>query len=212
MQLIKQYFPGLTSEQHEKFARLEELYLDWNQKINVISRKDIQHFYLHHVLHSLSIARVFAFADKTSIIDIGTGGGFPGIPLAIFFPRCSFCLVDSINKKIKVVQAVADSLGLTNVKYQWSRGEKVNHKFDFVVARAVTALPGFVDLTQKRISKKHKNKFRNGIIYLKGGDFEEETRFLHQKKLPVKLYTLSEYFEEDFFTTKKIVYIPLGKS
>jgi len=188
------------------FSMLGELYTEWNEKINVISRKDIDHLYERHVLHSLGIAKVTQFVPGTRIMDVGTGGGFPGIPLAILFPETEFFLVDSIAKKITVVNEVAKALGLKNVKAEQQRAEKVKGQFDFVVSRAVTAFPKFVSLVRTKISGVQKNEFANGILYLKGGDFDEE---LEGFKNRVKVFNLSNYFEEEFFETKKVIHLVL---
>ncbi|WP_299526434.1 16S rRNA (guanine(527)-N(7))-methyltransferase RsmG [Winogradskyella sp.] len=205
MDLILKYFPDITTNQINQFEALEALYKDWNTKINVVSRKDIDELYLRHVLHSLGIAKVIRFSDNSSILDVGTGGGFPGIPLAILFPECQFHLVDSINKKLKVVNAVADTIGLTNVRTTHSRVEAIDETFDFIVSRAVTAMPEFTKWVKGKIAKKQKNEIRNGILYLKGGDLTEELK----QYTTVKAYLLSDYFEEDFFETKKVIYLPL---
>jgi len=205
MELIQKYFPQLSNVQKEQFSKLFELYSDWNSKINVVSRKDIDELYLRHVLHSLGIAKVIQFKDGTTFLDVGTGGGFPGIPLAILYPECHFHLVDSINKKLKVVDAVAESLGLTNVKTSHKRAEEIKETFDFVVSRAVTAMPSFVDWVKNKVNKKSKHELRNGILYLKGGDLTEELKGFSK----ATLYNLSDYFEEDFFETKKVVHLPI---
>jgi len=205
MELILKYFPNLTEDQISKFKKLESLYQDWNLKINVVSRKDIDELYLRHVLHSLGIAKVITFNDGSKILDVGTGGGFPGIPLAIMFPNCSFHLVDSIAKKLKVVDEVVEGLGLTNVKTTHSRVEDIHDTYDFIVSRAVAAMPTFVHWTKGKIAKKQNHELKNGIIYLKGGDLTEE---LQDYKTAV-IYNLNEFFEEDFFETKKVVYLPL---
>ncbi|WP_159522547.1 16S rRNA (guanine(527)-N(7))-methyltransferase RsmG [Sunxiuqinia indica] len=206
MEIIKKYFPDLTAHQIEQFSRLEPLYQEWNEKINVISRKDIDQLYERHVLHSLGIARYIQFAPGTSVMDVGCGGGFPGIPLAILFPRTNFFLVDSIAKKIKVVEEVSSALGLENLKAQQNRAEKVSGQFDFVVSRAVTAFPKFVSLVRKKIAVNQKNTLANGILYLKGGDFDEE---LKSFKSTVQIYNLSDQFDEEFFETKKVIHLPL---
>lgn len=206
MEIIKKYFPDLNDKQYEQLGQLGELYRDWNDKINVISRKDIDQLYERHVLHSLSIAKYIRFVSGTSIMDVGTGGGFPGIPLAILFSETNFLLVDSIAKKIKVVEGVSQSLGLTNVRASQNRAEKVNEQFDFVVSRAVTAFPKFVSLVRKKISNQQKNKLANGILYLKGGDFQDE---VEPFKKQVTVYPLSDYFEEEFFETKKLIHLKL---
>ncbi|MFW6249027.1 MAG: 16S rRNA (guanine(527)-N(7))-methyltransferase RsmG, partial [Bacteroidota bacterium] len=186
------------------FKSLEPLYAEWNHRINVISRKDMHNFYLHHVLHSLSIAKAFQFQPRTSVADIGTGGGFPGIPLAIFFPEVEFVLVDSIEKKIKVVQDVANRLNLDNVQCIRTRAENLEQKFDFIVSRAVTTLPVFMQWTKGKIKNEHKHIFPNGVIYLKGGDIRHEIAKVKQKH---KIIHLSDFFEEDFFLTKKIIHL-----
>ena len=205
MELILKYFPNLTEDQISKFKKLESLYQDWNLKINVVSRKDIDELYLRHVLHSLGIAKVITLNDGSKILDVGTGGGFPGIPLAIMFPNCSFHLVDSIAKKLKVVDEVVEGLGLTNVKTTHSRVEDIQDTYDFIVSRAVAAMPTFVHWTKGKIAKKQNHELKNGIIYLKGGDLTEE---LQDYKTAV-IYNLHEFFEEDFFETKKVVYLPI---
>ena len=205
MELILKYFPNLTEDQISKFKKLESLYQDWNLKINVVSRKDIDELYLRHVLHSLGIAKVITLNDGSKILDVGTGGGFPGIPLAIMFPNCSFHLVDSIAKKLKVVDEVVEGLGLTNVKTTHSRVEDIHDTYDFIVSRAVAAMPTFVHWTKGKIAKKQNHELKNGIIYLKGGDLTEE---LQDYKTAV-VYNLNEFFEEDFFETKKVVYLPI---
>lgn len=205
MQLIIKYFPNLSEDQIDKFTKLEDLYQGWNLKINLVSRKDIGELYLRHVLHSLAIAKVIQFKAGTKVMDVGTGGGFPGIPLAILYPESHFHLVDSINKKLKVVDAVAESLGLTNVKTSHKRAEDINETFDFIVSRAVTAMPSFVGWVKNKVNKKSKHNLKNGILYLKGGDLTEELKDFPK----ATLYNLSDYFEEDFFDTKKVVHLPL---
>ena len=205
MELILKYFPDLTDDQISKFQKLESLYQDWNLKINVVSRKDIDELYLRHVLHSLGIAKLISFKDGTKLMDVGTGGGFPGIPLAILFPECSFHLVDSIAKKLKVVAEVVEGLELTNVKITHSRVEEIDDKYDFIVSRAVAAMPTFVHWTKGKIAKTQQNDLKNGIIYLKGGDLAEEL----QDYKTVSIYDLNDYFEEEFFDTKKIVHLPI---
>tara|TARA_R100001369_G_scaffold58699_1_gene85611 strand:+ start:190 stop:849 length:660 start_codon:yes stop_codon:yes gene_type:complete len=205
MDLILKYFPDLTETQIQQFEALEGLYKDWNAKINVISRKDIDDLYLKHVLHSLAIAKVIQFKDQSSILDVGTGGGFPGVPLAILFPNCQFHLVDSINKKLKVINAVCEALELTNIKTTHSRVEVIDGTFDFIVSRAVTAMPEFTKWIKGKVAKRQQNAIKNGILYLKGGDLTEE---LKQYK-NVKAFLLSDYFEEAFFDTKKVIYLPL---
>ena len=203
MELLLKYFSNLTSKQVTQFSMLFDLYVEWNAKINVVSRKDINDLYLRHVLHSLGIAKVVMFKDGTTILDVGTGGGFPGIPLAILFPKCSFYLVDSVNKKIKVVDAVVASLELTNIKTSHKRAEDINKKFDFVVSRAVTAMPDFVGWVKDKVSEKSKHQLRNGILYLKGGDLTNELKSFKN----VKITDLSDFFDEEFFDTKKVVSI-----
>ena len=205
MKLIQQYFPDLTEDQILQFEKLEDLYKDWNLKINVVSRKDIDELYLRHVLHSLGIAKVIRFKPNSKILDVGTGGGFPGIPLAILYPECQFHLVDSIAKKIKVVNEVVGGLGLTNVKTTHSRVEEINGQFDFIVSRAVAAMPTFVHWVKGKIAKSQKHELKNGILYLKGGDLTEEL-------LPyttATIHNLEDYFKEEFFETKKLVHLPL---
>jgi 16S rRNA (guanine527-N7)-methyltransferase len=202
--LITNYFPEITEDQRAKFAQLKALYEEWNSMINVISRKDTENFYIRHVLHSLAIAKVIEFKKGTKILDIGTGGGFPGIPLAILFPDSDFLLVDSIGKKIKVVNGVAESLGLTNVRGMHERAENIKEEFDFIVSRAVTAMPTFINWTKGKFLKENKNGLKNGILYLKGGDLKEE---MSTVKKAVKYYNIADMFEEEFFETKKVVYV-----
>ncbi len=206
MQIITKYFPKLSEQQKARFEQLEPLYAEWNAQINVISRKDFEGFYERHVLHSLAIARLISFTPGSKVLDVGTGGGFPGIPLAILFPEVQFHLVDSIGKKIKVVNAVIESLGLQNATAQQIRAEELKDKYDFVVSRAVTRLPEFVPWVRNKISDKKINPMPNGILYLKGGDITEETKPF--KKI-VFVKKLSDYFEEEFFETKKVVHLPL---
>ena len=205
MDLILKYFPNLTEEQIHKFKQLKLLYEDWNLKINVVSRKDIDELYLRHVLHSLGIAKVIQFKDGSKILDVGTGGGFPGIPLAILFPECSFHLVDSIAKKLKVVDEVVEGLGLTNVKTTHSRVEEINDTYDFIVSRAVAAMPTFVHWVKGKIAKQQNHDIKNGILYLKGGDLTEELKDYKT----TSIYNLSTYFSEDFYETKKVVHLPI---
>ena len=207
-EIIFNYFPSLSQQQKDQFIQLEALYKEWNEKINVISRKDIEQLYLHHVLHSLGIAKVMPFADNTQVLDVGTGGGFPGIPLAILFPNCQFHLVDSIGKKITVVKEVATALGLKNVSAQQIRAELLTAKYDFVVSRAVTELVTFTTWIRKSFSNSNFNAFKNGLLYLKGGDLTEELKPFGRH---TQVYNLSDYFKEDFFETKKVVYLPSGK-
>lgn len=206
MDIILKYFPDLTDQQKEHFSKLQELYTIWNAQINVISRKDIESLYEKHVLHSLGIAKVHGFAPGSKVLDVGTGGGFPGIPLAIMFPEVHFHLVDSIGKKIKVVQEVSDALGLKNLTAQHERAEKVKGTYDFVVSRAVTRMKPFVEWIQNKFESRSINSIDNGILYLKGGDLEEE---LNEVKRIYQLFDLPDYFEEEFFETKKVVYVPM---
>lgn len=204
-EFLHQYFPELTTDQIEKFLKLPALYEEWNAKINVISRKDMDMFHIHHLLHSLGIAKVMKFKAGSAVMDIGTGGGFPGIPLAIFFPDVHFTLVDSIGKKITVVKAVAEALELKNVTAINGRAEQVQGQFDFIVSRAVAALKDFMPWTHKKFKKGQINPFPNGILYLKGGDLQAEYKEANVQH-PVE-YKLSDFFEEEFFETKKVVYI-----
>jgi 16S rRNA (guanine527-N7)-methyltransferase len=204
--IVKKYFPNLSEKQLEQFELLFPLYTEWNEKINVISRKDIDHLMLHHVLHSLAIAKIIDFRPGTEILDVGTGGGFPGIPLAILFPECQFLLVDSIGKKIKVVEEIAKALGLLNVQAKHARAEDIDQDFEFVVSRAVTRITPFYYWVRKKISPNHFHAMRNGILYLKGGDLTEELEEFGKKH---KLFNISTYFEEDFFETKKVLYVPM---
>ncbi|MCQ2133228.1 MAG: 16S rRNA (guanine(527)-N(7))-methyltransferase RsmG [Bacteroidaceae bacterium] len=203
-QLISKYFPQLTEEQNRQYDQLEELYNDWNAKINVISRKDIDNLYERHVLHSLGIAEVIRFKPGTLIMDLGCGGGFPGIPLAIMFPECRFHLVDSIGKKVKVAQAVAESIGLTNVEFSHSRAEDIKDKYDFVVTRAVMPLVDLIKVSRKNISREQHNGLPNGIIALKGGELEREMASM--RKI-CATWELSDYFTEEYFQTKKVVHV-----
>ncbi|MFC7444998.1 16S rRNA (guanine(527)-N(7))-methyltransferase RsmG [Mesoflavibacter profundi] len=205
MELILKYFPDLTEKQIEQFTALENLYKDWNLKINVVSRKDIDELYLRHVLHSLAIAKVINFKDGSSMMDVGTGGGFPGIPLAILFPNCQFHLVDSINKKLNVVREVVAGLNLENVKVTHTRVEDVNETYDFIVSRAVAAMPTFVRWVKGKIAKAQNNDLKNGIIYLKGGDLTEELKDYQT----ITTYNISDFYDEDFFETKKVVHLPM---
>ena len=207
MDIILKYFPDLSENQISQFSKLEELYTFWNAQINVISRKDIEELQIRHVLHSLGIAKVQAFKSGTRILDVGTGGGFPGIPLAILFPETHFHLVDSIGKKIKVVKEVAAALDLKNVKAEAIRAEEVKGEFDFIVSRAVTNMDEFVKWTRNKIAKKQQHELKNGILYLKGGDLTEELQHFPN----ARLFNLSDYFEDEFFETKKVVHIPLKK-
>jgi len=206
MEILTKYFPDLTDQQMDQFGRLGTLYEEWNSQINVISRKDIEQLYERHVLHSLAIAKVIQFKPETTVLDVGTGGGFPGIPLAILFPETSFMLIDSIGKKIKVVNEVASALNLTNVTAEHIRVEEVKQKFDFVVSRAVTAFPRFVTMVRTKVSSKSNNDLPNGILYLKGGDFEEEIEPF--RKL-IQVYELQSFFQEEFFETKRLIHMTL---
>lgn len=202
--IIFKYFPDLTVQQRAQIEQLPELYHIWNSQINVISRKDIDLLYERHVLHSIGIAKVMQFLPGESVLDVGTGGGFPGIPLAILFPETRFHLVDSIGKKIKVVQEVAQALGLTNVKASHQRAEQIDEKFDFVVSRAVTQLKDFYPWVRGKFNKQSKNTLPNGILYLKGGDLEQEIK---ESGLKVQQYYLKDYFTEEFFETKQVIYV-----
>jgi len=204
MDRILNYFPHLSSTQKEQFSELGPLYAEWNERINVISRKDIEALYLRHVLHSLGIAKVHVFLPGSRVLDIGTGGGFPGIPLAIMFPETKFVLVDSIGKKIKVVGEIARELRLENVEAVHGRAEKQKGQFDFIVSRAVTNMSDFVKWTRNKFLKENRHPLPNGILYLKGGDLSEELKPFRK----ARIYSLSDYFEEDFFETKKVVYLP----
>ena len=203
--LILKYFPEITDEQKQQFEKLEKLYTEWNEKINVISRKDMDGLYEKHILHSLGIAKVMPFADGTKVLDVGTGGGFPGIPLAILFTEVSFTLIDSIGKKIKVVEAVSEGLGLKNVTTVHGRAEKLKEKFHFVVSRAVTQMPEFLRWLKGKFEKEQFNEKHNGVLYLKGGDLAEELAGLR-----CEIFQLKNYFEEEFFDTKKVVYLSKG--
>jgi 16S rRNA (guanine527-N7)-methyltransferase len=205
VEIIFEYFPNLSEIQKQHFIKLEELYKDWNQKINVVSRKDIDELYLRHVLHSLGIAKFITFKEGATILDVGTGGGFPGIPLAILHPEVQFTLVDSIGKKIKVVDEVVEGLQLNNVKTINARVEEIPGQFDFIVSRAVAAMPTFVHWVKGKIKKESAHDIRNGILYLKGGDLGEELKDYRT----AEVYQLTTYFKEDFFETKKMVYLPL---
>ena len=205
MEEILKYFPEITDVQKEQFLKLSDLYQDWNAKINVISRKDIDELYTKHVLHSLAIAKIQKFEPGTYILDVGTGGGFPGIPLAILFPETRFYLIDVILKKINVVKAVAEALALKNVKAEQIRAENVKGDFDFIVSRAVTNMPDFVSWIKDKIKKQQKHELKNGILYLKGGDLTEELKLFPN----ATEYNISEFFDAEFFETKKVVHLPL---
>ncbi len=206
MELIDKYFPNLTADQRDKFGQMGELYEYWNARVNVISRQDIDTLYERHVLHSLGIAKVQEFGPGTAILDVGTGGGFPGVPLAIMFPEAQFHLVDSIGKKIRVVQEVVNALKLDNVRAEQVRAEKLDDSYEFVVSRAVTRMAPFVGWVKKNISRNSFHDRRNGILYLKGGDLTEELSEIKEKP---QVYALSDFFGEEFFETKKVVYVPL---
>ena len=204
MNSIEKYFPGLSDRQYSQFSQLGDLYATWNAKINVISRKDIEHIYIHHVLYSLSLAKIISFSPFTRIMDAGTGGGFPGIPLAILFPETDLTLVDSIAKKVQVVATIANELGLNNVHPLRERFENLNDTCDFIIGRAVAPLPGFCKTLMENISREEKNKIPNGILYLKGGEVGEELRALPYKH---KIYEISRFFDDPFFETKKIIHL-----
>ena len=206
MNIILKYFPDLTDRQKEQFGALFDLYADWNAKINVISRKDIGNLYEHHVLHSLGIAKMIHFRADTRVMDLGTGGGFPGIPLAIMFPDCRFHLVDSIGKKIKVATEVASAIGLENVTFRHCRGEEEKGLFDFVVSRAVMPLADLMKIVRKNISKEQRNAYPNGLVCLKGGELQHE---IEAFKKTAELTDISDYFEEEYFKGKKIIYLPM---
>ena len=206
LEILKGYFPHLSPQQAEQYAALYDLYADWNAKINVISRKDIDNLYLHHVLHSLGITEMLHFKEGSEVMDFGTGGGFPGIPLAIFFPEVHFHLIDSIGTKIKVGQAVAEAIGLKNVSFSHCRGEEEKGKFDFVVSRAVMPLADLVKIIRKNIRREQRNALPNGVICLKGGELEHEIQPFHKQAITLNL---SDSFKETYFETKKVVYVPL---
>ncbi len=203
VEVITRYFPTLTEKQIEQFSRLGDLYKEWNEQINVVSRKDIDELYVNHILHSLAIAKVMEFSDGSKVLDVGTGGGLPGIPLAILFPKVHFHLVDSIGKKIKVVNGITTSLGLENVKAEQKRAEELTEQYDFVVSRAVTAMPRFVEWIRGKFAKQNNNPLPNGLLYLKGGDLTEELADFPK----AELHSISDFFDEDFFETKKVVYL-----
>ncbi|MBJ09907.1 MAG: 16S rRNA (guanine(527)-N(7))-methyltransferase RsmG [Flavobacteriales bacterium] len=206
MEQIQSYFPNLSSNQIRQFKQLPSLYEHWNTQINVVSRKDVGALLERHVLHSLGIAKVMSFESGSNVLDVGTGGGFPGIPLAILFPEVNFLLVDSIGKKIKVVQAIVDSLELQNVRAEHKRAEKIEEKFDFVVSRAVTRMPDFLKWIRNSFKKECTNEFPNGLLYLKGGDLTDEMTSVDNY---YNEFLLSDYFQEDFFATKKVVYVQM---
>ena len=206
MDILQKYFPDLTEEQNRQFLLLQSLYEEWNNKINVISRKDIDQLYERHVLHSLAIAKIIRFKNKTSILDVGTGGGFPGISLAILFPEYSFHLVDSIGKKINVVQEISLALNLKNITSEQIRAEKIKNQYDFIVSRAVTAFPAFYNWIRTKVKHESKNELKNGILYLKGGKLDEE---LKDFKSRIRTFEISKFYSESFFETKKIIYMPI---
>lgn len=205
---LLKYFPNLSQQQLDQYELLAKEFLSWNEKINLISRKDTENLFEHHILHSLAIAKVCKFKPQCEVMDIGTGGGFPGLPLAIMFPETKFYLVDSIGKKIKVVQALIETLGLKNVKAEQIRAENVNRQFDFIVSRAVTYLPDFMQWTKGKISKIQYHDLANGVLYLKGGDLTEELSTIKNK---IKIYDIDNYFEEEFFQTKKVIHVKCVK-
>lgn len=205
MELLFKYFPQLSENQRSQFVKLAELYEDWNQKINVVSRKDIDELYLRHVLHSLGIAKVISFLPGARVLDVGTGGGFPGIPLAILFPQTNFHLVDSIGKKIKVVEEVSEGLGLENVKITNTRVEAVNDQYDFIVSRAVAQMQTFVHWVKGRISKDNNHELKNGILYLKGGNLTDELSIYKN----ARIFSLKDFFDEKYFETKCVVHLPM---
>ncbi|MEE0882428.1 MAG: 16S rRNA (guanine(527)-N(7))-methyltransferase RsmG [Bacteroidales bacterium] len=205
---LLKYFPNLSQQQLDQYELLAKEFLSWNEKINLISRKDTENLFEHHILHSLAIAKVCKFKPQCEVMDIGTGGGFPGLPLAIMFPETKFYLVDSIGKKIKVVQALIETLGLKNVKAEQIRAENVNRQFDFIVSRAVTYLPDFMQWTKGKISKIQYHDLANGVLYLKGGDLTEELSTIKNK---IKIYDIDNYFEEEFFETKKVIHVKCVK-
>ena len=208
MDLIRQYFPELEQQQYDRFNMLKELYTYWNERINLISRKDIDNLEERHILHSLAIARFIRFKPGTTILDVGTGGGFPGIPLAIMFPDVKFTLIDSIGKKVRVVDEVIKATGINNAEALQLRAENVPGKYDFIVSRAVTRLPEFIKWVKEKISNDHRHRLKNGILYLKGGEIDEELKGVH---FPYAVYDLDTYFSLEFFNTKKLVYITIGR-
>ncbi len=206
IELIEKYFPNLSDRQKEQYRALGVLYPEWNAKINVISRKDIDNLYEHHILHSLGIAQIIQFTDQTTLVDVGTGGGFPGIPLAIMFPNCQFHLIDRIGKKIRVATEIASAIGLDNVTFRHAGIEEEKQKFDFAISRAVMPLPDLVKLVRKNISTKQRNAMANGLICLKGGNLEDEMAPLRKRLLD---FDLKDYFHEEFFVTKKVLYVQI---
>lgn len=207
MEIVKKYFPDLTEKQILQFQSLKKLYEEWNNKINVISRKDIEKLYERHILHSLAIAKIIQFKKNTRVLDVGTGGGFPGIPLAIMFPDCNFHLVDSIGKKIKVVEGVIKSIQLNNTSYKQQRAEKIKEQYDFLISRAVTAFPAFYNWVKNKVKQDSFNDLKNGILYLKGGDLKEELKKFEAR---ITTYEISKFFNESFFETKKVIYLPIS--
>ncbi len=208
MEVIHTYFPDLSNTAADRFRALKDLYSCWNEKLNLISRRDLQNLYLHHVLHSLAIAKVFTFKPGTTILDAGTGGGFPGIPLAIFFPEVNFCLVDSIGKKVRAVEAIASDLGLSNTILIKSRIEQVQEKYDFIICRAIASLKAIIPLVSGLFNDQSNHSFSNGLICLKGGDIADELR---PYKKNVRQYRIADFFNESFFETKKIIYLPANE-
>lgn len=206
VEIIRHYFPGLTSSQQNQFEKMRVLYQEWNEKINVVSRKDIENIYVNHILHSLGIAKVISFKPGADVLDVGTGGGFPGIPLAVLFPETRFHLVDSIGKKITVVTEVSKALGLKNVKAEQARAEQLKGKYEFIVSRAVTRMKEFHGWIHNKVKPESVHTLDNGILYLKGGDLDEE---MNELKRPYSVYNLPDYFKEEFFETKKVIYVPL---
>ena len=206
MQIIDKYFPQLSQKQREQFQNLDALYREWNDKIDVISRKDIDNLYEHHVLHSMAIARVIRFKPQTSILDFGTGGGFPGVPLAILFPECKFRLIDGTGKKVNVAREIIKAIGLENVETAHERGEDEKGKFDFIVSRAVMPLPDLVNIVRKNISKNQHNSIANGIITLKGGDLTAELKPYHKI---IEVTPISQFFDEEWFKDKQVIYLPV---
>ncbi len=206
MDIILKYFPNLTTRQKEQFFSLFDLYVDWNAKINVISRKDIENLYIHHILHSLGIAKIISFKEGSHILDVGTGGGFPGIPLAILFPDCEFVLIDSIGKKIKVATEISTAIGLSNIELKHCRAQDEKRKFDFIVSRAVMPLSDLVQIVSKNILKEQKNPLPNGLICLKGGELQNE---IAPYSKYIETEELNSFFDEDFFDSKKVIYLPL---
>ncbi|MBQ5776964.1 MAG: 16S rRNA (guanine(527)-N(7))-methyltransferase RsmG [Bacteroidaceae bacterium] len=206
MEIIEKYFPALSERQKEQYAALGTLYPEWNAKINVISRKDIDHLYEHHILHSLGIAKALRFTDGTTLVDVGTGGGFPGIPLAIMFPNCQFHLIDRIGKKVRVATEIANAIGLDNVTFRHAGIEEEKQKFDFAISRAVMPLPDLVKLVRKNISTQQRNAMANGLMCLKGGNLEAEIAPLRKRLLD---FDLKDFFEEEFFETKKVLYVQI---